>query len=80
MRASLAVVADQLEAANHLADGEEAEALSEDDAAGGQLGVADIPGLLDEGLGRLQDAAVLDRPPQVLVVGLEGSRGTDCIV
>lgn len=66
--ARLAVVADHLETANHLADGKEAETLSEDDAAGDDLGVVDIPGLADEVLGGREDAAGLDRLPQALVV------------
>lgn len=51
VRRRLAVVADNLEAADHLADGEEAEALSEDDAAGDELGGADVADGLEDGLG-----------------------------
>ena len=50
VRARLAVVADELEAADHLANGEEAEALGEDDTASGELGGVEVAGLLEEGL------------------------------
>jgi hypothetical protein len=75
VRRRLAVVADNLEAADHLADGEEAEALGEDDAAGDELGGADVADGLEDGLGGLEEAAGLDGSPGVLVVGLEGGDG-----
>jgi hypothetical protein len=70
---SLAVIANQLEPANHLADGEESEALSEDDAAGNELGLADVSKLLEQG-GRLlncrleERGGALQRFPGCLVV------------
>lgn len=72
----LAVVADNLEAANHLANGEEAETLGRHDATSNELDGTEVANLLDEVLGRLEDGAVLDRGPEVLVSGLEGSQGT----
>ena len=45
------MVADNLHAADHLADGEETDALGEDDAASGQLGGAEVAGLVEEVLG-----------------------------
>lgn len=69
---SLAVIADELEAAKHLTNGEEAEAFSSDNAASDELGVADVAGLLDNALRRLEECAVLERPPQGLVNILEG--------
>lgn len=75
VRTGLAVVADELEAADHLADGEEADALGEDDAAGGELGGAEVAGLGEEVLGRGEDGAVLDGLPEVLVVGLDVGDG-----
>lgn len=72
---SLAAVADELEATNHLADGEETKALGEDDTASSELGSANVADLLEESLGRAQDGAGLDGSEQVLVVGLEGGDG-----
>lgn len=72
--ASLAVVADELEATNHLADGEETQALGGNDAASGELGGAEVADLVEEVLRRLEDGAGLDGAPQVLVVGLEGGQ------
>lgn len=80
---ALAVVADELEAADHLADGEEADALSQQDAAADELGGRDVAGALDEGaglgggaLGGLQQGAgVLDALDGSLEVGLEGGDG-----
>lgn len=71
----LAGVADELEAANHLADGEEAQALSGDDATSDELGGADVADGLEEGLGRLEEAAGADRVEEVLVGGLESGHG-----
>lgn len=67
----LAVVADELEAADHLANGEEAETLGRNNAAGSQLRRADTQSALDEGLGGA-DAAGLDGLVEVLVEVLEG--------
>lgn len=87
----LAVVADHLHAADHLADGEEAEDLGDDDASGRQLGAVDVAGLLQQGGGLLggllgglgrgglglaeERARVLQPLPQGLEVGLEGREG-----
>lgn len=71
---NLAVVADELEAADNLADGEEAEALGEDDTTGDELGSAEAADLLDDVLGR--DGAALESRPEVLVGGLESGHGT----
>lgn len=70
----LAVVADDLEAADHLADGEEAQGLGEDDADRGELRGAEVADGVDGGLGR-GDGAVLDGAEDLLVVGLEGGDG-----
>ena len=71
---NFAMVADKLEAADHLADGEETKALSGDDAASGQLDRADTSGALEKGLGGA-DATGLDSLVEVLVEVLErGSR------
>lgn len=56
----LAVVADDLEAAKHLTDGEEADELGKNDAAGGELSGAEVAGLGKEVLGRVEGGAVLD--------------------
>ena len=84
---SLAVVADDLESANHLSNGEEAEALSEDDSAGEELGTGQIPRLLQNRswlrgrlrrslLGGLEEGAgVPHLLPYVLEVYLEGRGG-----
>lgn len=79
-----AVVADQLEAANDLADGEEAKHLGEQDARANDLGGRDIAGLA-EGRGRgiggaggggLQErAGVLDGAEAAVQVALEGGDG-----
>ena len=78
--AGLTVVADQLEPANNLADGEEAETFSKDDATRGQLGPRYVAHLLDGGgglRGRLarrppdaleEGAGVLELLPQVLEI------------
>lgn len=70
----LAVVADDLEAADHLTDGEEAQGLGEDDADGGELRGAEVADGVDGGLGR-GDGAGLDGAEDLLVVGLEGGDG-----
>jgi hypothetical protein len=76
--AGLAVVSNELESANHLADGEEADALGEDDAASGELGGAKVAGTLDEVHARSDDASVLDGLPQLLVEALESRGGAGC--
>jgi hypothetical protein len=73
------VVTDKLEAAEHLANGEEADALSGKDAGGGQLGPADAADLfhggggIDGAEGLREGSGLLNGFPQVLVVGLEGA-------
>lgn len=78
----LAVVADDLEAADHLADGEEAEALGSDDGTGGQSSGVDARGNVGGldgsrgGRGGAEEAAgVLDGVQGSLEVGLEGGDG-----
>lgn len=71
----LASVADELEAAKHLANGKEAQALGGDDASGNELGGAEVADRVEDGLGRLEEAAGADRGPEVLVGGLEGGHG-----
>lgn len=73
MVSGLATVADELEAANHLADGEETEEFGEDDAASDDLGSTDAADGLEESAGR--DGAGADGLEDVLVVGLEGGDG-----
>lgn len=75
VRAGLAVVADELHATDHLADGEETNTLGEDDAAGCELRGAEVASLVKEVLGGAEDGAVLDGFPEVLVVGLDGGDG-----
>lgn len=70
--ARLAAIADDLETTNHLADGEEAEALGEDDAAAGEVGGVEAADLLEEVLGHLEVRAALNGAPEILVRGLEG--------
>ena len=77
---ALAVVANELEAADHLANGEEAEALSQQNTTTNELGgrevagaLYEIPGLSSGALCGLQKAAgVLDALYGSLEVGLEG--------
>lgn len=82
----LAVVSNQLEAADDLAHGEEAEDLGEQDAAAHDLGRRDVPEALESlcrggdgrgcGGGRLQQAAgVLDGGKGAVEVALEGGDG-----
>lgn len=81
--ADVAAVADQLEPANDLAHGEEANALGGNDAASRQLGRAERACALQDGgrrLDKLERAGVLDLLPGVLEVGLEdldGAEGLD---
>lgn len=74
--AGLAVVSDNLEAANHLTDGEESDALGSNDTAGNKLSIAEVAGLLEHVLGRLEEGAVLEGSPESLVGVLEGGDGT----
>jgi hypothetical protein len=53
VRGSLSSVANELESANHLANGEKSKALSEDDAAGNELAGGQAADLLEEVLRRL---------------------------
>ena len=76
VRGGLSAVANQLESANHLTNGEEAEALSKYDTASSQLTRGQAADLLDEVLRRPEDGAALDGLPQGLVVALEGGDGT----
>lgn len=71
VRSGVASVADQLHAAQHLADGEEAEDLAEDDEAGDELHVGEVA---QGGNGRLgeEGGGVLHVLDELLVVGLEG--------
>lgn len=71
VRRDLAAVADKLESANNLTNGEETEDLSRNDTASSKLGRTDVFHLLDEVLRRLDDGAVLDGLDEVLVGGLE---------
>lgn len=73
MVSGLATVADELEAANHLADGEETEELGEDDTTSDELGSTNAADGLEESAGR--DGAGADGLEDVLVVGLEGGDG-----
>ncbi len=75
----LAVVTNQLEPADHLADGEEAQALGQEHAASHHLCPRQVAGLLGvDGLQEVgeEDAGGLQLLPQVLEVGLEGRDGT----
>lgn len=69
------MVSNQLEAANHLTNREEAEGLSEDDTASGKLGHADISYGVDNALRGSEDAAAGNGLPEALVEGLKGSGG-----
>lgn len=69
---SLAVVANELEAAEHLTNGEEAEALSKDDTASSKLRSTDAAKLLEELLGRGDQGAGAETVPEGLVERLEG--------
>lgn len=79
------MVSDKLESADYLSDGEESEALGEDDTAGGELGVADAgdvaggllgaAGLDGLGYGVGDLAGLSDALPSALVEGLEGGGG-----
>lgn len=75
VRGGLAVVSDNLEAANHLTDGEETEALGGNDTGGGELGVAEVAGLLEDVLGCLEEGASLEGSPEGLVGVLESGHG-----
>lgn len=70
------VVADKLEAADNLANGEEAEDLSSEHATGGQLGRGQVACRLGK-RSRLLDqlGRVLELDPGVLESSLEGREG-----
>lgn len=75
----LAAVPNQLEPADHLADGEEAQALGQEHTASRQLCPRQVPDLL--GVGVLQDvvdedAGCLHLLPEALEVSLERRNGT----
>lgn len=69
------MVSDNLEAANHLTDGEETEALGSNDTGGGELGIAEVAGLLEDVLGCLEEGASLEGSPKGLVGVLESGHG-----
>lgn len=69
------MVSDNLEAANHLTDGEETEALGSNDTGGGELGIAEVAGLLEDVLGCLEEGASLEGSPEGLVGVLESGHG-----
>lgn len=71
----LAVVADELETADHLADGEEAEALSEENTSSGDLCPGDVADVLEGSASLGEERAGLDGLDEVLKVGLEGGDG-----
>jgi len=81
--ASITVVTDQLESTDHLANGEEAEALGKKDAASDGLPLVDVPHPLEDRAGRggrllgalKQGAGVLNLLHNVAEVGLEGGNG-----
>jgi hypothetical protein len=77
MGSSLAAVADELEAADDLADGEETKELGQNDTAGDELGCGDVADVVDDGLGGLEEAAGSDRVPNVQVEGLETGDGRE---
>lgn len=88
VRFRLAVVTNQLEAADHLADSEEAQQLGEQDAAADELRVRDVPDSAHDGcgLGRgagrgagrglQQGAGVLEGAQCAVEVALEGGHGS----
>ena len=71
----LAVVTDELEAADHLANGEEAEALSEENTSSGDLCPGDVADVLEGSASLGEERAGLDGLHEVLEVGLEGRDG-----
>lgn len=71
----LAVVADELHPADHLADGEKAEALSEENTSSGDLCPGDVADVLEGSTGVGKERAGLDGLDKVLEVGLEGRDG-----
>lgn len=82
----VAVVPDYLEAADHLADGEESDTFRSQDTAREELGSADVLGLLDDGSWRLGNLGyrleqgvsggwVLDGLQGILVIALESGNG-----
>lgn len=78
---SLAVVSNQLESANHLANGEKADAFGKEDTAGGELRVAEAPEVARPGLrggseGPHQRRRLLEGVEGGLVVGVESGQGS----
>jgi hypothetical protein len=79
----LAVVTDQLKSTDHLADGEEAEALGKQNATSNSLRPVDVSHPLEDGAGRRtsllggleQGAGVSHLLPEVGEVALEGGNG-----
>lgn len=80
----LAVVTNNLEPADHLANGEEAEALGSHDTTSNQLSAVDVSELLQHGRGLLrglggglrESTGVSNGVQDVLVVALESLHGT----
>jgi len=80
----LAVVTNDLEAADHLTNGEETKTLGSHNTASNQLGRVDVAELLQHGRGLLrslrgglrESAGVSNGVQHVLVVALEGLHGT----
>ena len=75
----LAVVSDQLETTNHLANGEETKTLGQYNATSGKAGCAEGSRRLDAGSNTLEERAASDGSPQVLVESLEDVRGAGYI-
>lgn len=79
-----AVVTNDLEAADHLTNGEETKALGSHNTASDQLGRVDVPELLHHGRGLLrslggglrESTGVADGVQHVLVIALECLHGT----
>ena len=69
--AGLATVTDQFESSNHLANGEEAKAFRENNPPSSELHSADVASGLESVCRGLDDGAVLDGFPQVLVICLK---------
>lgn len=76
VRACFAAVANNLEAADDLANGEEAETFGGHDTTSDELSIADVAGLLGKALRGREKGAVLEGLPQVLVHVLECGDGT----